>query len=191
MALLDSVLEDRWIEDQEGEALVQVAERWDIAGEEVQRIHLDYLERLGDAALADGMITDCERKDLEQVAMLLGLGPQTVGSILEHAAERRSIPQTRQVKTTSDANRDLVGKRVCFTGECLCLLRGEPITREIAAELAMDHGMIVAESVTKTLDLLVVADPLTQSGKAKKARQYGIRIMHEPVFWRALGLEVS
>ena len=45
--------------------------------------------------------------------------------------------------------------------------------------------------MTKKLDLLVVADPLTQSGKAKKARQYGIRIMHKPVFWRALGLEVG
>jgi DNA polymerase-3 subunit epsilon len=70
-------------------------------------------------------------------------------------------------------------------------LKGEAITREMAAGLAARRGMIVAESVTKKLDLLVVADPLTQSGKAKKARQYGIRIMHEPVFWRVLGLEVG
>jgi DNA polymerase-3 subunit epsilon len=58
-------------------------------------------------------------------------------------------------------------------------------------EIAETHGMEVAESVTKTLDVLVVADPLTQSGKGRKARQYGIRIMHEPVFWRTLGVEVE
>jgi DNA polymerase-3 subunit epsilon len=49
----------------------------------------------------------------------------------------------------------------------------------------------VVDSVTKRLDLLVVADPKTQSGKAAKARRYGIRVMHEPVFWKALGLEVD
>jgi hypothetical protein len=36
-----------------------------------------------------------------------------------------------------------------------------------------------------------VADPNTQSGKAKKARQYGIRIVHEPVFWRSLGVPID
>jgi DNA polymerase-3 subunit epsilon len=46
-------------------------------------------------------------------------------------------------------------------------------------------------SVTKELDLLVVADPNTQSGKAKKARKYGTRIVHEPVFWRSLGIAVD
>jgi DNA polymerase III subunit epsilon len=70
-------------------------------------------------------------------------------------------------------------------------MKGEPITREVAADLARTRGMIVAESVTKKLDLLVVADPLTQSGKAAKARRYGIRIMHEAVFWRSLRVEVE
>ena len=45
--------------------------------------------------------------------------------------------------------------------------------------------------VTKKLDLLVLADPHSQSDKAKKARQYSIRIMHEPAFWKAIGVEVN
>jgi DNA polymerase-3 subunit epsilon len=61
----------------------------------------------------------------------------------------------------------------------------------MATELATKGGMIVVESVTKKLDLLVVADPLSQSGKAKKARRYGIRIMHEVVFWTVLDIEVE
>ena len=47
------------------------------------------------------------------------------------------------------------------------------------------------DCVTKKLDLLVLADPHSQSGKAKKARQYGIRILHEPVFWKAIGVAVK
>jgi DNA polymerase-3 subunit epsilon len=37
----------------------------------------------------------------------------------------------------------------------------------------------------------VVADPDTQGGKAKKARDYGTRIMAEVAFWRAVGLDVE
>ena len=41
-------------------------------------------------------------------------------------------------------------------------------------------------SVTRKLDLLVVADPDPQSGKAKKARAYGTRLMAADVFWRSI-----
>ena len=40
-------------------------------------------------------------------------------------------------------------------------------------------------------DVLVVADPHTQSGKARKARRYGTRIIHEPVVWQMLGLDAE
>jgi DNA polymerase-3 subunit epsilon len=51
--------------------------------------------------------------------------------------------------------------------------------------------MIVQNGVTKALDYLVCADPDSMSGKAKKARQYGIRILAEPVFWRMVGVSVD
>jgi len=44
---------------------------------------------------------------------------------------------------------------------------------------------------TRKLDLLVLADPDTQFGKAKKARSYGTRLMGEVVFWAALGVSVD
>jgi DNA polymerase III subunit epsilon len=190
-ALLDRVLEDRWIEEHEGNELLELADHWGIGGEEIQRLHFDYLERLADAALADGIVTDCERNDLEQVALLLGLGSQSIIDALNHAEARRKTICKGTDRYSAEVEKSLIGQRVCFTGECLCQLRGEPITRTIAEELATRSGLVVVESVTKRLDLLVVADPLSQSGKAKKARQYGIRIMHEPVFWRVLGVEVS
>jgi DNA polymerase-3 subunit epsilon len=57
--------------------------------------------------------------------------------------------------------------------------------------LASDAGLTVARSVTKALNVLVVADPDTMSGKAEKARRYGTRIIAEPVFWRLLGIAVD
>lgn len=78
---------------------------------------------------------------------------------------------------------------MCFTGDFQCRHAERTIAREMATELALNRGMIVVESVTKKLDLLAVADPLSQSGKANNARKYGVRIMHEAVFWKALGIE--
>jgi DNA polymerase III subunit epsilon len=190
--LLARVLEDRRVDEDEGEALFELATRSGIAANQIQKANRDYLLCLAVAALADGVVTDSERRDLDQVASLLGVGARDLGEILETAAQRLTTRPSRQPASASGLGTEaFVGKLVCFTGECQCRLNGEPITREMAAELATSHGMIVAESVTKKLGLLVVADPFTQSGKAKKARRYGIRIVHELVFWRALGLEVG
>jgi len=51
--------------------------------------------------------------------------------------------------------------------------------------------MIFAPRVTKKLDMLVVADPNSMSGKARQARQYGVRIVAETAFWPMVGIEVS
>jgi hypothetical protein len=46
-------------------------------------------------------------------------------------------------------------------------------------------------NVTKALDILVVADPNTQSGTARTARRFGARIMAEAAFWHAIGVQVQ
>jgi DNA polymerase-3 subunit epsilon len=51
--------------------------------------------------------------------------------------------------------------------------------------------MVVVPRVTKKLDMLVLADPDSLSGKAKKAREYGIRIVAESAFWSIIDIEVS
>src|SRR5262249_47711166 len=86
---------------------------------------------------------------------------------------------------------DLRGKSVCFTGELVSSLQDQRITRDLAEKLATNAGLEVCPSVTKKLDLLVVADPDTQSIKARKARQYGVRIMAETAFWKAIGVRVE
>lgn len=83
------------------------------------------------------------------------------------------------------------GKTVCFTGESQCSMDGRMITRMIAESIAAEKGMIIQSYVTRKLDMLIAADPNTQSNKAKKARQYGTRIIHEPDFWGTLGVPIE
>jgi len=190
-ALLDRILEDRQVSEEEGNDLVELAKRWAMTCDQIEMANSDYLLRLGIAALTDGDVTESERRDLQLVASLLGIDSRNIDEILKMAEKKLKDVPPPIAETMAFGNDQLVGKHVCFTGECQCLLSGKTITREMASELATNHGMLVAESVTKKLDILVVSDPFTQSGKAKKARRYGIRIMHEPVFWRALGLKVG
>ena len=65
------------------------------------------------------------------------------------------------------------GARVCFTGEVADGARGY-VSREEMYALALRCGLMVSENMTKTrTDVLVVAQRGTQSGKAKKAAQWG------------------
>ena len=167
---------------------MDLATHWGLSFDRVKVIHLDYLLPLAQAAWADRCITDTERREIQSVARLLGfetLSNEQLSDLL-HTLESSSVAEA--CPTAAD---DWTGKTVCFTGECGCCIRGQLISRERAEQLAAAKGLRVLPSVTKKLDLLVVADPNTQSGNAKKARKYGIRIMHELVFWRSLGIPVD
>lgn len=189
-ALLDRILEDRYVDDSEGDALLEMAERWGMSGDQIRLAHSDYLNELVRAALADGIVTDAERRDLHLVSRLLGQEQLDLDKMLsEAAANAAKAPVSPSLAKSCESS--LAGKRVCFTGEMQCSHAGRVLSRQYAEELARKAGLDVTRSVTKKLDLLVVADPWTQSGKAKKARKYGIRIMHETVFWKDLGVEVN
>jgi DNA polymerase-3 subunit epsilon len=149
---------------------------------------LDYLSQLAKAAWTDRRITEAERREIKLAAQLLGFGCLSDDQLHNLLG---SCETTALSDSSPTLGEEWTGKAVCFTGECSCCIRGQLITREMAEQLAVNKGLSVLPSVTKKLDLLVVADPNTQSGKAKKARQYGIRIVHEPVFWRSLGVPID
>lgn len=188
--LLNRVLEDRRVTQEEAEGLLDVGTRWGLAAEHVRMVHHSYLDALVSVAVEDGVITEAERRDLQRVAELLGYDASHLDTLIRSAqltmasrsgGERTQAPSLRQ---------SLAGLSVCFTGELRCMFGGEPISRDRAEQLATEAGLTVKRSVSKSLDLLVVADPYSLSGKAQEARKYGIRIMAEEVFWRTLGIDV-
>ena len=187
-ALIDRVLEDRVIDVSEENALVDAASQWKLSKSQIAEVHQDYVHNLAVLALADGVVSEAERRDLHVVARLLGHDP-TLDEVLETAAAQLAAAKPDETRAVEES--ELSGQRVCFTGELPCTLNGQPITRDIAETLAEEAGLIVANSVTKKLDVLVVADPNTQSGKAKKARKYGTRILSDNVFWGKIGVVVD
>lgn len=84
---------------------------------------------------------------------------------------------------------ELRGKSICFTGTSLTRSEGgDKLSRRELESRGRQGGMIVKAYVTKGLDFLIAADPLSQSGKARKARSYGVKILSEREFWRMAGL---
>lgn len=185
--LLDRVLEDRVVTEDEAEGLFQTAMRWGLSRDRILSIHRSYLEALTCAALADGVITSTEREDLELVTRLFGYDVATLDAMLSAGPSRQPL--------RSDGpgpNRGSLARlSVCFTGDSRLTFQGEHLTRVMAEELASKAGLVVKGSVAKGLDLLVVVDAHSLSGKAQMARRYGTRIMAEKVFWDTLDVPMT
>jgi DNA polymerase-3 subunit epsilon len=55
----------------------------------------------------------------------------------------------------------------------------------------MERGLIIKSGVSNNLNFLITADPNSLSGKAKKAKELGIKVIAEPVFWNMIGVAVQ
>ena len=175
LLLLDDVFSDSVLEDCEAERLFELAKELGMSQSDVGRAHELYLGELLNVAKRDGYISEMEREHLGAVS------------------EALQIPFTERIESMQGLNlypRDLTGKRVCFTGTFRGTRDGVLLEQPDLIRTAEEAGMTVQKGVTKKLDLLVTADPYTQSSKAKKARDYGIPILAEQVFWNWLGVDV-
>lgn len=166
--LLDQALLDRHISIAEADGLVAVAESLGLGRHDVRALHLRYLAGLVAVALADGILTPAERHDLDSVATLVGLPPAAVDKALADATSAPA-PADRQFWQLRR------GDLVVFTGTM------QPDRAEWEAE-AEAAGLTVGAGVTKKTRLLIAADPDSMSAKAKKARQYGIPIVHPAAY---------
>jgi DNA polymerase III subunit epsilon len=178
--VLDRAIEDRRLSTAEQDELAAVAIALGLSADRVRKLHGDYVGTLVALARRDGVVTDRERADLALVAEALGIAG--INDLLDRPFDRSA---------GSIAGTGVAGKSVCFTGVLTCHHEGELVTRELAHELAEGAGMVVVPRVTKKLDMLVVADPDSLSGKARKAREYGVRVVAEVAFWSMIGVEVS
>lgn len=170
---------DRHISVTESDGLVAVATELGMGRAAAQELHACYVRQLAQVAWADGVITETERGDLHSVGHLLGIGGAEIDRLL---AESRPIPGS----TGSTAHMPTIGAfalspgdLVVFTGE-MSRLRSE--WEQDAAEV----GLVPHGAVTKKVALLVAADPDSLSGKARKARDYGIPVVTEDGFARML-----
>jgi DNA polymerase-3 subunit epsilon len=187
--LLDRVLEDRLVEAQEIQNLEQLAQDNGMSKEQAETAHREYLRNLMMVARSDGVLSSVELVDLKEVSRLLGIPVKDFDDLMSETDETEAEVGDLCNKDSAAAD-DIRGKSVCFTGAMLSKVNGNPVTRDFAQQAASDCGMVIQKGVTKTLDYLVVADPESMSGKAKKARKYEVRIIAEAVFWQMVGVDL-
>jgi DNA polymerase-3 subunit epsilon len=171
LALLDRALLDRHLSAHETRGLVELAETLGISRSTVHELHLEYFGAVATVAWADGVLTDSEASDLCAVADLLALDTAVVDSALEPPAEQAEQPGQAgfELQPSFELHE---GDLVVLTGE-MSRAR-EDWDRDLAF-----HGYTTWSAVTKKVKLLAAADPDSLSGKARKARDYGIPVVAE------------
>lgn len=163
LEVLESALLDRYLSRHEEEALVETATDLGLGRDDLDGIHRDYLRSMAAVALADGVVTKRERGDLDLVASLLGLAGADVDAALARARQPERVLVTQLHLKPGDS--------VCLTGQM-----AHP--RADLTVLIEARGMLVG-GLTRDTRILVAADPDSQSGKAKKARSYGVPVITE------------
>ncbi|SDE07061.1 exonuclease domain-containing protein [Glycomyces harbinensis] len=164
LALLDRALVDRHISATEADLLVTLAADLGIGRAAAIELHRGYLRSLAAAALSDGVVSASERDDLNRVAGLLSLSLGAVDEALAAGANGpapvRARPEYR-----------LKG------GDVAVLTGAFAESKSFWAKRLESAGLSVSPNVTKKTSLVVAADPDSLSGKAVKARQYGIPVI--------------
>lgn len=170
LAVLEMAMLDGYLALHEQDQLVGVARDSGLTRPQVLAIHADYLAAMAQVALADSVVTSDERADLAQAAACLGLSPHDVDDALACASQTAA-----PVIDLSVAGITLSpGDRVVFTGE-MSIERSQWEARARAVGL-------VPGGIAKATKVVVAGDPDSLSGKAAKARAYGIPIITEQAF---------
>lgn len=170
LAVLEDALLDGYLSAHEEEALIGVATDLGLHRDQVTAVHATYLDSLAIAAWEDGVVTENEAQQLIEVARMLGLPSSSVLLALERAHQSQA-PGALRLRLRP-------GDQVVFTG-ALAVAREVWVARAEAAGLV--HG-----GVSRKTKVVVAADPDSQSGKAAKARAYGIPVVTEAAFERML-----
>ena len=170
LALLDRCLLDRHLSAHEAQALVMLAEELGLSRHRCELLHAEYFDLLARIAWTDGVLTTQEMGDLVDVANLLDIEADALDAALEAPAP--------PVEVLASAHFELhLGDLVVLTGEM-----ARPRSDWESELLA--RGFTPKSAVTKKVTLLVAADPDSLSGKARKARDYGIPIVGEAALAR-------
>ncbi|MBO0984264.1 exonuclease domain-containing protein [Rathayibacter sp. SD072] len=166
LALLDRCLLDRVLSAHEEEALVELAHELGIGRSALAVLHERYFDDLTAVAWLDGELSDDEMMDLATVAALLDIEHERLVAATE---PREAVERTEP----------LADRFVLEPGDLVVLTGEMSRTRQEWSRLLEERGLVPHPGVTKKVKLVVAADPDSLSGKARKARDYGITVVSE------------
>lgn len=178
LALLDRCLLDGYISVEEGAQLADVARGLGLTRESVDSIHRDYFIELEHRAWADDVLTEDEKADLRAVGALLQLGEEMIAAAVDDVRPDTADTPGQFAFTVTP------GDHIVLTGD---MVRA----RSDWEDELRARGLLPHPTVTKKTALVAAADPDSLSGKAKKARDYGIPIVSEAGLRKLLDLMTS
>lgn len=180
VAMLDAALADGLLSVGETDELADLARQLRLDDDRRVALHHAYFADLVAAAWADAVLTDDERGVIQTVATLLDI---------DRADLERAMHDPRPMATSQSAAP--ADPEIALGGSSLVVLTGEMRRSRDAIEADLARlGVPTARAVTKKTTLVIAADVDSLSGKAKKAKQYGIPIASEDALEAALEQQV-
>ena len=150
---------DLHLDRDERAELAELAQDLELTESQIAQAHRRFVNGLIDSAIADDVVTDDEYDALIRIASALGVDQGSV----ERRIATFSLEESFTVLAT--------GMRVVFTGDHPDHERSE------LESLAAGLGLIPTGGVSKNTSFVCAADSATESGKATKARRYGIPVI--------------
>jgi DNA polymerase-3 subunit epsilon len=178
LEVLDRALIDRVLALHEIDELIDLALALGLSREQLDIAHRAYVRALVRQAWADSVVTDEETDDLLRVGALLGIEGAEVQASLSAEAAGASHADSPACLATVGAFALEPGDKIVFTGEAPGTSRDELI-REAEAS-----GLKVTSSVSRRTKVVVAADPDSISGRARKARDYGVPVVDYAAYLR-------
>ena len=173
-AVLDVALGDLTLSSDESIELKRLQGLLNIEDSRIQELHVAYLDSVVRAALRDDFLSTDEINLVKSLADLLSI-------------DSYELPIDERSSETPDL---APGTRVCFTGEFVGS-DGRFVSRDQLELLAAKFGLQPVSNVSrKGCDAVLAADPSSQSGKCKKAREFGIPVIAVVDFIRSTGRAV-
>jgi len=164
--LLDESLADRILDAAEIDVLVSTARVLRLDNATLGSLHRGHFDRVVTAAWSDGSLYPEERADIVRLAELLGIDDHSLRAALQEEPEDGGLSSEPAYAAIA------AGSLIVLTGDMSA-------PRAELEEKILSLGFIVGKNVTKKTSLVIAADPYTQSGKARKARDYGIAVLGE------------
>lgn len=161
---LSRALADGVVTDDEVAGLVEVAKFVGLGVEDLKSIHQSYFNEVFKLVWADEILTSDEIVLLREAGRVLGVSELDVEESIHNQAHSSGRPFDE-------------GAIVCLTGSM------HPDKATIGSLLS-SFGVVISDGVSKKTSAVVAADCASLSGKATKARQYGIPIYSSTDIWR-------
>jgi DNA polymerase-3 subunit epsilon len=173
LEMLATAFEDGLLTDDEQRALNDLAHAYGMSEADVRAANQGFVVALAHQALADGKLARAEKRELDQVAVALGVHATVLEDVVEHAERARlaRLSQGLRELPADWAHGDplRVGQKVVFTG---C----DPDERTQLESRAERLGVRVIGAVSKRVAMLVT-DGTFDGTKAADANRLGIRVV--------------